>query len=667
MPSLEQLATNLKDFKYYGGYGTFNQNNIPFGSDRPGGGSSGQPFIIRKPGQKWSPSNFDDGFTRAGAITTATRSTADVLRLGKFFVSLPQGPLFLAKQTGLQFMNPNLQHAGNLKTDKPTTGQGFLKNTVNFVSNTVNRIVNDYGPTRIYNPLGITTLAEAGVVGLGQHFMKHGLFPKYSDQSEYERLIVNADKEAPTQATNRLQQTINLISSLKYPDNASLFPMIEYKGGPNSFYGIGKTTINMIKDYGREFSMYKTADENSGFIYMTVSDLLSIPKTNPNSLTYPVDFRQTKNELNSSRSAGGTVLQSTNYKEKNIHTRIGVARSLTPTERRTIGNNYTNYEVLKESTDKVNMVSLFYAKYLSEAGMPPSDINNRAFKASDIRDLIKFRIKSIDNDTNNGAGVYMVFRAYISGIKRGIQSKWDPYNYVGRGESFYLYNGHTETISIQFTIAASSRLEMKPLYQKLNYLMSTLTPDYKNNRMRGNISELTVGDFIKYQPGIITNLDMSIDEDTQWEIALDEPENGIESDMHELPMIIKCSMTFIPIYNFLPRKSAEAPFIGLDDLESGNKKEWLYDNNKLLGIMKTDINLYEKDIIRHNERVRREKGMDLNTISPEKPTRTATTPTVKVDATPINAQPRLGTEIPGRPTTNQTLPTFNLNASPINQ
>jgi hypothetical protein len=96
--------------------------------------------------------------------------------------------------------------------------------------------------------------------------------------------------------------------------------------------------------------------------------------------------------------------------------------------------------------------------------------------------------------------------------------------------------------------------------------------------MRGNISELTIGDFIKYQPGVITSLDIIVDEDTNWEIAMNEGNvgnPGIDYDMHELPHMLKCNMTFIPIYNFLPRKSAEAPFIGINDPESkGSSKDW---------------------------------------------------------------------------------------------
>jgi len=53
--------------------------------------------------------------------------------------------------------------------------------------------------------------------------------------------------------------------------------------------------------------------------------------------------------------------------------------------------------------------------------------------------------------------------------------------------------------------------------------------------------------------------------------------------MHELPQLIKCNMTFIPIYNFLPRKSSEAPFIGIDGLtEQKEGKMWLRDTNSLL-------------------------------------------------------------------------------------
>lgn len=570
MPSLEQLVTNLPTFKYYGGYGTFNENNLPYGNDQPGGGSSNQPFIKRKPDQRWSPSNFDV----AGIATTTTRTVADLLRVGKFLTTTTQGLGFLANQTGLQMMNPDLEHEGNLKTNKAQTGQGFFGNISNTISNTANRITNTYGPTRIYNPLGINTLAEVGLVGFGGHVMKHGMTPKVSVPSEYEQFIVTKDRRG----LNRLTTAANNITTIGFID--SRFPLFTYKGGPDSMYGIGDTQIKMAIDYGRSNSIVERSDSRSGFVYMPINYMMgntkrgiSYTNTTYAKGTYTLgefqDFRVIKNDINATRLAGGTVLQSSDYAKKHVERRIGVPSVLTDQERKNLNGSYTNASILAPSTDKINMLSLYYGFSPAEGS---KDMNGQTIDKDKIRDIIKFRIKALDNDSANG-GVYMIFRAFITGLKRGVQAKWNPYNYVGRGESFYLYDGFTEAITIQFTIAASSRLEMKPLYQKLNYLISTLTPDYSGNRMRGNIMELTVGDFIKYQPGIITSLDMTLDEDSQWEIAIDEPENGLESDMHELPMIIKCSMSFIPIYNFLPRKSVKAPFIGIDDTE-GNVKNW---------------------------------------------------------------------------------------------
>ena len=125
---------------------------------------------------------------------------------------------------------------------------------------------------------------------------------------------------------------------------------------------------------------------------------------------------------------------------------------------------------------------------------------------------------------------------------------------------------------------------MKSLYQKLNYLISTLAPDYSaDGKMRGNLSELTIGNFILYQPGIITNFDMTIDEDSNWDIAMTDPEGlGAEDDdMLELPQLIKCSLNFIPIYNFLPKKGLQVPFIGIDSKTLQKNQKWLRSEDKL--------------------------------------------------------------------------------------
>ena len=591
MPSLQDLATNLANYQYYSGIGTFNANNLPFGRDTVGGGDSGQPFVVRRIDQRWSPSNFNDGLSQFGAVTTVTRTAADIERVSKFLYTTIEGPIFLLKQTGLQRMNPNTS----------TDAYNFDKKIID---------------TQIYNPLGLTTLAQVGVAGAGLHFKKHGLIPGFSNQDSYEKMII-AKEEA---GDNRMR---SLVVQLAKED---VNHILKYAGGSESFFGIGNTTINrysqiMKTSYIRDNEIRSSVLNNQGFTYLPMevlrtiggtagenesrvytfkpastdlvntADVPQVPSENKEFDLRKDDFRAFKNVAVRDEDFSGNsdkyyTLPSSNYRKNNLETRIGVPRVRTPQQR-------VDYTSNANTADRINAISLYYSIGPAESTVDinGNPVNNKDLPNSNIRDIIKFRIKILDNDKKpsgrgNNFGVYIVFRAYISNIRRNVVSKWDAYKYVGRGESFYAYDGFTETITYSFVIAASSRAEMKPLYQKLNYLISSMAPDYRDNLMRGNIAELTIGDFVLYQPGIITNFDMNIDEDSNWEIALQEPDTGLtgtDTDMHELPQLIKCNMTFIPIYNFLPRKSSEAPFIGIDGLtEQKEGKMWLRDTNSLL-------------------------------------------------------------------------------------
>ena len=285
MPLLD-LKTDLKSLKY--------------GQDQPGGGSSGQPYIKTDINTVDSGLNrlrftkFDDGLIRGGAVGTANAAIVDTLRIGKFLTDAPQGPLFIVKQVGLQLSNPRLE--STTTADRPISGQGFLNNAINFVSNVATRIENEVGPTRIYN-LGINTLAQVPVNAIGGHIMRHGLLPNNDDSKLYYNVVteknfinntnrlVNLKTELDIQAQTffrqaqprRLQPPLirqevpgenqyisvlnepdpdpNMVpgtSALYFPERQFLPPKIElkgripslsYTGGPNSVYGIGYTDI----------------------------------------------------------------------------------------------------------------------------------------------------------------------------------------------------------------------------------------------------------------------------------------------------------------------------------------------------------------------------------------------------------------------------------------
>jgi hypothetical protein len=612
MPSLADLANNLPNYQYYSGYGTFSANKLP--------ADKGQA-IVRKPGQEWSM-GVPDTLTPFGTVTTVNRTLADLERIGKFLYNTAQGPMFLAKQVGLHFSNVELEHPGETPKVRPVNDQqGIFTSAVNSLQNLSNKIRTDFGPTRVYNLLGTSTLAEVGVVASGIRFTDHGgIVPEISNPNAYENYIL--EKAGGDGTGNRLYQLSKNLSNPNSNESKGNY-IAKYKGGPDSIYGIGSTTIkrdyksilNSSADSKGKYASFNGGipiqnllsinDSNTGKInpYLTLQQLTTVNSFGSRAPSYLTqaqfnagtgntftfgeknDFRIYKNKIPDTN--GSTILATSDYTKYNLETRIGIGRARTKDES---DKNPNYWDSGSLSSDKLNLISLFYGQSSILGSLKDiKDVNGNSVNS--IRDMIKFRIKSYDNDNANDSGVYMVFRAYLTNIKRNMQSKWNPYTYVGRGENFYLYDGFSETITFSFTVIASSRAEMKPMYQKLNYLMSTLTPDYnKQNRMRGNISELTIGDYVKYQPGVITNLDMVIDDDANWEIAIDEPETGHDADMHELPHMIKCNMTFLPIYNFLPRKSAEVPFIGIDNTEKGGEdKEWLQGNDaKLTGQAKKE-------------------------------------------------------------------------------
>jgi len=120
---------------------------------------------------------------------------------------------------------------------------------------------------------------------------------------------------------------------------------------------------------------------------------------------------------------------------------------------------------------------------------------------------------------------------------------------MGRGETFYTYQGFERSISFGFKIVAFSKAELFPLYNKLNYLVSQVYPDYSaNGVMRAPLVKLTIGDYIYRMPGFLGSVNLSIDVNAPWDLNED-------SDTAQLPKIIDVDIEFKPIFNELPRRS----------------------------------------------------------------------------------------------------------------
>jgi hypothetical protein len=229
------------------------------------------------------------------------------------------------------------------------------------------------------------------------------------------------------------------------------------------------------------------------------------------------------------------------YRTKNIENRVNLGD---PGKRNKNVSSYTSGLLRPDGTkygalDKITSTPLYNSAKADHGG--------------ERNDLVKFSIGIIKND-DPSLRTYIHFRAFLDSMEDSYSAEWNDFKYMGRGEKFYRYNGFSRTINLGWTVAAQSKEELIPMYQKLNFLASSLAPDYSaNGYMRGNLAVLTVGGYIFEQPGIITGINYSVPTESPWEIGINDTA-GFDDTVKEMPHIIKVAgFSFIPIHTFVPK------------------------------------------------------------------------------------------------------------------
>jgi len=277
-------------------------------------------------------------------------------------------------------------------------------------------------------------------------------------------------------------------------------------------------------------------------------------KGNNSGLYNPTDFRKTtwRGEFTDNESMLETLKTNTvlslapDYARANANTKYNYGD---PGQHKTSEgpeiNNVINYGVkanLLEALDKINALPI-YSRSSVDTTLA-------------VRDSVDFNIGVINNDNAGATNEYLHFRALIDDFSDSYTAKWESVQYVGRGEELYNYSGFGREISMGWTVYAQSKAELIPMYKKLNYLASTLAPDYTDaGFMRGNIVKITVGGYIYDQPGIIKSISYGIPEESPWEIAIDQDGNEDTSVKQLAHMIKVTGFTFVPIHKFIPAKA----------------------------------------------------------------------------------------------------------------
>lgn len=569
---LVNLTTNLKSLRY--------------GKDTVGGGNSNQPYVTRS-----IPKDIDDvgrtggpDFLLRGGTLLPRRIGNDVSRLAQMFFDFksPAGPLFIAKQNVLSLTNVNGE-AGFAEPAKLVMNQG------------------------VYTPL--EAIIQAGTNAIGMHVPKQGYNPFDNLNPDGPRNFgFSSNRNQPLAFPTYLRTIMpdgvirsrleNLqltkIDNIAAPNEQNL---LTYSGGPGAILGVGKTRIPITSRttfQPTDVNFYGSGTSNSiGKSVLSYNQLFNVSSDPLNAVTSTVNFYTGlfgippqplipgDSTPRIPNSQGGTNLTNPNFQQT-----LGPSQTRPSTlawefdkqfeQRVNLGNpgkrgNLSSYTIGKRDINTSISGSISnnsgYKNAVDRINAFPLYKSTKVTSDNDKNDFVKFRIGVIDNN-NPSEKTYIHFRAIINALSDSYQSDWEGTRFMGRSEEFYKYKGFGRTVSLDWTVAAQSKQELIPMYQKLNYLASICAGDYSDvGYMRGNLITLSVGGWFQEQVGFMSGITLDVPQESPWEIGITDAGNvtSIESgnrtreinsdpSVQEMPMIVNVTgFQFTPIHDFVPR------------------------------------------------------------------------------------------------------------------
>jgi hypothetical protein len=275
--------------------------------------------------------------------------------------------------------------------------------------------------------------------------------------------------------------------------------------------------------------------------------------------------------------------------------------------------------------DKVNVID-FSQRNLKEAyrWLPKPKIFGAELpdftKTGLTADLIKFFFTGpkLNAGNEDDTDDIIVFRAVIDSISDSFNASWNGFQLIGRGDQNFQYGGFSRDISITFTVYATDRDEVKPIWRKLNALAGYTAPEYTKDNIAlvAPWMRITIGDLFNQQAVLVKSVNYTLHSaDTTWETNIEQ-----DPEMMQTPHKVDVNMTLTPITDWLPQKGGK--FYSLAkrfDKNSGlplpGNDNWLSDtkNNaelsqeqlaKLAGIQrenKDELNITDKDETNTNQ------------------------------------------------------------------
>lgn len=177
--------------------------------------------------------------------------------------------------------------------------------------------------------------------------------------------------------------------------------------------------------------------------------------------------------------------------------------------------------------------------YIDEINMQDIIEDSYTYENALTRDLIDFRFEDISSKGRDNP-VTLLFRATISGLSDDFSPNWNDIKYLGRPDSFHVYEGYSRKISFDMTIYCNSKKEVVPQWRKINRLAGMCYPiSYSSGRvMKAPIMRLTIGNLYRRVYGFLDAFSITVNDDAMWDTELG----------YQLPHIITAKIGFVVMY-----------------------------------------------------------------------------------------------------------------------
>ena len=526
-----------------------------------------QPFIVRKIGDQWGLDttgvDFFDGVGNfigelAGGFMRTTGSPFDSItgRIGREIADVVRKGKYLLTSDGLTFGIQQLLLNGANRTIETR-----LWNPLSLASNDFYHINRHAGSTYEEAVKGLggaiksalpKTLADLiSLFGIGEPDPVHG-DGRVINQSLWTRgsLLGDTKKVIDIRLHNpnhsfRLTSTLGDFDPYKTPESSG-----QHDTGTDS--GTKGLQTDLEGGESSKKSNYSDTFIKEALNFPEKSGLISTDKDGKRSLAYNFKTYGQIPTTDDSRDANKLLIEPGYYEGEIISpsTPANVKKIKKPDEIRdqrvfpdgsgdvlSLGNLSKTSRL--DTTRQVRAASGKQVDVDPVNSRPLSEVDGG--RAEDL-DFVLFKFNTLAYIDNVAQGRTLQFRAILNGINENITPEYSEQRYLGRPDKYYTYNGVDRDVSLEFTLYPKTAKELPFLSEKLNYLVGLSYPQYtKENFMIPPFTEITLGDMFRKQPGYISSLNVTVQDNTTWEI-----------DVFQFPKHITANLSFRFIGNHLP-------------------------------------------------------------------------------------------------------------------